>query len=366
MTVRQQIEDRERDYLSPYAVLSAASAGRPRPEEDDPVRTAFQRDRDRLIHLCSAFRRLAHKTQVFIATTQDHFRTRLSHTLEVSQIARTIAKALRLNEDLVEAIALGHDVGHTPFGHAGEDALDQIYRHYDPSAHFAHHEHSLRVVDLLERDGRGLNLSHETRAGILAHSKSMADLADDLAAALPVAPASRRCGVAPAPSLEAMVVRVADRLAYVNHDLDDSLRAGLLTFDQIPREILAEVGERHSARVGRMVEDLIAHSQDSPRLQMSPEVLQATDALKNFLVENVYQADWMRQEAAKAKRIVSTLFQLYMESGADFAEGETWSTERPERARQVCDYVAGMTDRYACDRYLQRMLPSGAPSFEAE
>ena len=349
-TVREQIEERERASLSRYAVLSAASTGRLRPEEEDPVRTAFQRDRDRIIHLCQAFRRLAHKTQVFIATTQDHFRTRLSHTLEVSQIARTIAKALRLNEDLVEAIALGHDVGHTPFGHAGEDALDRVYRRYDPEAHFAHHEHSLRVVDTLERSGRGLNLSHETRAGILAHSKSMADLADDLATVQP-------------PSLEAMVVRVADRLAYVNHDLDDSLHAGLLTPEQIPREVLAVLGDRHSARVGRMVEDLIAHSQDSPRLQMSAEVLEATDALKNFLMENVYQADWMRQEAAKAKSIVDTLFQIYMESDEDYGCIGAPPATRPERARCVCDYVAGMTDRFACDRYLERMLPSGVPSF---
>jgi dGTPase len=361
MTVREQIEDRERAYLSPYAVLSAASAGRPRPEAPDPVRTVFQRDRDRLIHLCQAFRRLAHKTQVFIATTQDHFRTRLSHTLEVSQIARTIAKALRLNEDLVEAIALGHDVGHTPFGHAGEEALDQAYRRYDPQAHFAHHEHSLRVVDCLERGGRGLNLSHETREGILAHSKSMADLAADLPTAQP-------------PSLEAMVVRVADRIAYVNHDLDDSLRAGLLTLAQVPPEILETLGERHSPRVGRMVEDLIGHSQDSPCLQMSTEVLEATDALKNFLVANVYQADWMRQEAAKAGRIVGTLFQIYMESDEAFSclsqpsagLGQPPPARQQERARCVCDYVAGMTDRYACDRYLERMLPAGVPSFEAE
>ncbi len=351
MTVREQIEEHERAYLSPRAVLSAASTGRPRPEEDDPVRTAFQRDRDRIIHLCQAFRRLAHKTQVFIATTQDHFRTRLSHTLEVSQIARTVAKALRLNEDLVEAIALGHDVGHTPFGHAGEDALDRVYRHYDPEAHFAHHEHSLRVVDFLERDGRGLNLTHETRAGIVGHSKSMADLADDLTTAQPH-------------SLEAMVVRVADRLAYVNHDLDDSLRAGLLTPDQIPREVLEVVGERHSTRVGRMVEDLIAHSQDSPRLQMGAEVLEATDALKSFLVENVYQADWMRQETAKAKSIVGTLFESYMDSDENFSDlGLAAPETSRERARCVCDYVAGMTDRFACDRYLQHVLPSRAPSF---
>jgi dGTPase len=305
-----------------------------------------------LIHLCSAFRRLAHKTQVFIATTQDHFRTRLSHTLEVAQIARTIAKALRLNEDLVEAIALGHDVGHTPFGHAGEDALDRIYHDYDPAAHFAHHEHSLRVVDVLERGGQGLNLSHETRAGILAHSKSLADLAADLATTQP-------------PSLEAMVVRVSDRIAYVNHDLDDGLRAGLLTLDRVPAEVLAVLGERHSARVGRMVEDLIAHSLDAPRLQMSAEVLQATDALKDFLVEHVYQADWMRREAGKARSIVSTLFSVYMEAEGEVERG-TWNVEGPERARLVCDYVAGMTDRFACDRYLQCVLPSGAPSFEAD
>jgi dGTPase len=350
MTVREQIEARERAYLSPYAVLSAASAGRLRAEEPDPVRTCFQRDRDRVIHLCSAFRRLAHKTQVFIATTQDHFRTRLSHTLEVAQIARTIAKALRLNEDLVEAIALAHDVGHTPFGHAGEEALDRVYRQYDPAAHFAHHEHSLRVVDFLERDGQGLNLSQETRAGILAHSKSMADLAEDLATTQP-------------PSLEAMVVRVSDRIAYVNHDLDDSIRAGLLTLDQVPAEVRAVLGERHSARVGRMVEDLLAHSAEAPRLAMSAEVLQATDALKDFLVARVYEADWMRREAAKAKAIVGTLFAVYMEGEVDRG---SWIVDRGERAREVCDYVAGMTDRYACDRYLERVLPAGAPSFEAD
>jgi len=353
MTVREQIEQREREYLSPYAVRSAESQGRPRPEPPDPVRTAFQRDRDRIIHLCVAFRRLAHKTQVFIATTQDHFRTRLSHTLEVAQIARTVAKALRLNEDLVEAIALAHDVGHTPFGHAGEEALDRIYRQYDPQAGFAHDEHSLRVVDLLERAGQGLNLSHETRAGIVSHSKSMADLAQDLREAQP-------------PSLEAMTVRVADRIAYVNHDLDDSLRAGLLRLEEVPKEIRQVLGDRHSARVGRMVEDLIEHSQDAPRLAMSDEVREATDALKNFLVERVYQAEWMKREAGKARGIVAALFQVYMESDEDFLQiSEQIPTSREERARRVCDYVAGMTDRFACEKYLQRMLPAGRPSFEA-
>jgi len=297
-----------------------------------------------------AFRRLAQKTQVFIASTQDHFRTRLSHTLEVAQIARTLAKALRLNEDLAEAISLGHDVGHTPFGHAGEDALDAVYHRYDPIAHFAHHEHSLRVVDQLERQGEGLNLSWEVRQGILEHSKSMADLAQDLATTR-------------ASSLESMLVRIADRMAYVNHDLDDSLRAGLLTPEEIPAQVRAVLGERHSDRVGRMVLDLIAHSQDQDRLGMSPEVLAATDALKNFLVARVYQSEWMQREAEKARRIVTALFEIYMESDEAFAAiAPTGAGE--DRARLVCDYVAGMTDRFARDKYLGFILPSGVPSFE--
>ena len=351
MSVRERIEAWEQEYLSPFAVASSASRGRLRPEPPDAVRTAFQRDRDRVIHLCVAFRRLAHKTQVFIATTQDHFRTRLSHTLEVSQIARTVAKALRLNEDLTEAIALAHDVGHTPFGHAGEDGLDRVYRRYDPQAGFAHHEHSLRVVDCLERDGAGLNLSVETREGIRAHSKSMADLASDLVTTQP-------------PSLEAMLVRVSDRLAYVNHDLDDSLRAGLLRVEEVPAEVLAVLGRKHSDRVGRMVEDLIAHSQDAPRLAMSPEVLQATDALKNFLMERLYQAAWNQREAGKAQHIVETLFEVYMQ---DDAACEQICPQPPadqrERARLVCDYVAGMTDRFAREKFLGFTLPSGVPSF---
>ncbi len=354
--IREQIEAREAEYLSPFAVLSSASRGRERPEEPDSVRTLFQRDRDRIIHLCVAFRRLSQKTQVFIASTQDHFRTRLSHTLEVAQIARTGAKALRLNEDLVEAIALGHDVGHTPFGHAGEDALDVVYSRYDPGARFAHHIHSLRVLEHLERDGAGLNLSWEVRQGILEHSKSMADLALDLE-------------TTQTSSLEAMLVRISDRIAYVNHDLDDALRAGLIAPDQLPRPVVAVLGERHGERVGRMVQDLIAHSVDRPRLGMSPALLEATDALKNFLMERVYQSEWMRLEARKAQRIVETLFEIYMESAEaftrDVAQGQpadTYSTE--DRARQVCDYVAGMTDRFAREKYLGFVLPSGVPSFE--
>ena len=352
MTIREKIEEREHAYLSPFATLSAESAGRLRPEPACPVRTIFQRDRDRIIHLCRAFRRLAQKTQVFISPREDHLRTRLSHTLEVSQIARTIAKALRLNEELIEAIALAHDVGHTPFGHAGEDSLDEVYRSYDAAAHFAHHEHSLRVVDVLERQGQGLNLSHETRDGIVSHSKSMNDLQTDLR-------------TAHLPTLEAMVVRVADRIAYLNHDLDDCLRAGFLSPEQVPRDIIEVLGERHSQRVGAMVCDLIGHSLDRPRLSMTNEIVQATDALKNFLVEHLYQSPRLRQETDKVDGIIRGLFDLYMEDDQAFSEiASPPVPDTRERARLVCDYIAGMTDRFARTQYLHYFLPTGFPSFE--
>jgi len=352
MTIREQIEQRESDYLSRYATLSAESAGRVRPEPPCPVRTIFQRDRDRIIHLCQAFRRLAQKTQVFISPREDHLRTRLSHTLEVSQVAGTIAKALRLNEDLTEAIALAHDVGHTPFGHAGEASLDEVYRSYDPQAHFAHHEHSLRVVDVLERDGRGLNLSQETREGIVAHSKSMKDLQIDLEESTP-------------PTMEAMVVRVADRIAYLTHDLDDCLRTGFLSAQQVPTAVTKVLGERHSQRVGTMVRDLIEHSLDQPRISMSSKVLEAADALKNFLLEYVYQSPRIHQETDKVAGIIHRLFDLYVEDDQAFAEISSSPPAAPkERARQVCDYIAGMTDRFARSRYLQHFLPAAFPSFE--
>jgi len=352
MTIRQQIEQRESDYLSQYATLSAESAGRARPEPPCPVRTIFQRDRDRIIHLCQAFRRLAQKTQFFISPREDHLRTRLSHTLEVSQIARTIAKALRLNEDLTEAIALAHDVGHTPFGHAGEDSLDQAYHAYDPQARFAHHEHSLRVVDVLERDGEGLNLSQETREGIVAHSKSMKDLKIDLEETNP-------------PTMEAMVVRVADRIAYLTHDLDDCLRTGFLSARQVPAAVTEVLGARHSQRVGTMVRDLIEHSLDQPRVSMSSRVLEAADALKDFLLAYVYQSPRIHQETDKVTGIIRRLFDLYMEDDQAFAEiSSSPPADTKERARQVCDYIAGMTDRFARSRYLQHFLPAAFPSFE--
>ncbi len=352
MTIRQHIEQREADYLSQYATLSAESAGRARPESPCPVRTIFQRDRDRIIHLCQAFRRLAQKTQVFIAPREDHLRTRLSHTLEVSQIARTIAKALRLNEDLTEAIALAHDVGHTPFGHAGEDSLDQAYRAYDPQAHFAHHEHSLRVIDVLERNGKGLNLSQETRAGIVTHSKSMKDLQIDLEETN-------------SPAMEAMVVRVADRIAYLTHDLDDCLRTGFLSAQQVPAGVTEVLGERHSQRVGTMVRDLIEHSSDQPRISMSSRVVDAADALKDFLLREVYQSPRIRHETDKVTGIIRRLFDLYMQDDEAFAEiSASVPVDPQQRARQVCDYIAGMTDRFARSRYLEHFLPAGFPSFE--
>lgn len=352
MTIREQIEEHEQTYLSRFATLSVNSAGRLRPEPSDPIRTIFQRDRDRIIHLCRAFRRLAQKTQVFISPREDHLHTRLSHTLEVSQIARTIAKALRLNEDLTEAIALAHDVGHTPFGHAGEDVLNSVYHSYDPNAHFAHHEQSLRVVDTLERNGLGLNLSHETREGIVAHSKSMKDLKSDLK-------------TTHSPTLEAMVVRVSDRIAYLNHDLDDCLRTNFLSPADVPAGIIQRLGNTHGQRVDTMVQDLIQHSLHQPRLSMSDKIVEATDALKDFLLEHVYQSTQIRQETSKVAGIIRGLFDIYMTDDDAFSQiAPSPPSTTPERARMVCDYIAGMTDRFARNQYLQYFLPAGFPSFE--
>ncbi|MGC9320545.1 MAG: deoxyguanosinetriphosphate triphosphohydrolase [Armatimonadota bacterium] len=350
-TIRERLERLEREQLSPFATLAAESRGRERATEPDPVRTAFQRDRDRIIHLCRAFRRLAHKTQVFIAAREDHLRTRLSHTLEVSQIARTISKALRLNEELTEAMALGHDVGHTPFGHAGEWALDEAYRLYDPEAAFAHAEHSIRVLTVLERDGRGLNLTRETLEGIAAHSKGAEDTREALVTGRDM-------------SLEAMVLRIADRIAYLNHDLDDCLRSGLLRLEDVPRRCIEILGERHSDRVGAMVEDLIAHSEGAPALNMSERVTAAMDDLKDFLFERVYLGPPLLPARQKVLGIIERLFELYMEQDeayeADIGPVPGFTAMR---ARSVCDYIAGMTDRFARDKYVQHFLPSGYPQF---
>jgi dGTPase len=351
-TIRERTEAWEAQYLSPYATLASASRGRARPEEPCPVRTCFQRDRDRIIHLCRAFRRLANKTQVFFSPREDHLRTRLSHTLEVSQIGRTIAKALRLNEELTEAIALGHDVGHTPFGHCGEEALDEAYRRHVPGAYFRHNEHSLRVVDVLERDGQGLNLTAEVREGILAHSKHMRGprtyLAED-----------------PDLGLEAHVIRVSDQIAYLNHDLDDCLRLGVLKDEDLPRGIMDVLGWRHSERVGRMVLDVIEHSLDAPRLDMGDEVAEAARALMVFIDANVYRAPMLEDERRKVKGLAIQLFDHYMTDDQALAQATRQAPEdAAARARLVCDYVAGMTDRFARNQYVRHFLPSGFPSFD--
>ena len=257
MTIREQLEERELEYLSPYASFSRDSRGRDRAEQECDIRPVFQRDRDRILH-CKAFRRLKQKTQVFLQPKSDHYRTRLTHTLEVSQNARTIAKALRLNEDLVEAIALGHDLGHTPFGHAGERALNSVY-------HFAHNEQSVRVVEYIERQGKGLNLTWEVRDGILNHKT----------AGTPH-------------TLEGQVLRLSDKIAYINHDIDDAVRGGLLTEEEIPKEIRNTLGETGKRRLDTMVHDVIVHSMDRPEIIMSEEVGQAMKDLRKFMFYHVY------------------------------------------------------------------------------
>ena len=346
MTIRERTEQTERDTLSPHAALAAETRGRAVPETPCVVRTEYQRDRDRIIHSCKAFRRLAHKTQVFIAPRGDHFRTRLTHTLEVAQLARTVAKALRLNEELAEAISLAHDVGHTPFGHAGEWALDEVYRHHDPEAHFRHQEHSLRVVDELENDGAGLNLTAEVRDGIESHTKGGEDLADSLQRERPL-------------TLEAMVVRVCDRIAYVNHDLDDALRAGVVSRDLIPASSHDVLGPRHSRRINTMIADLIESSLDQPHLAMSAHIIAAVDELKDFLYEQVYTvAGPTHGEAGKVRGVIHSLFRLYMESDeALHQETGLVPTNTAVRARLVCDRIAGMTDRFAHEQYVRHFLP---------
>lgn len=349
MSIRELTEDLERRTLSEYAALSAHSRGRQIPEEKCPIRTEFQRDRDRIIHASKAFRRLAHKTQVFLSPQEDHYRTRLSHTLEVAQIARTIAKSLRLNEELTEAIALAHDLGHAPFGHAGEEALDAAYHRYDPQAHFRHHEQSLRVVDHLEKGGAGLNLTQEVREGIIAHAKGYEDLT----------PVTLGGGIS---TLEAGVVRISDRIAYVNHDIDDAIRAGMITVEDLPNECLELLGDRHSQRVRTMVEDVIRHSLDRPWLTMSQPLLDASNRLKDFLFSRVYQAEYMMRERERVSHLIQNLFDLYMAQPHLLPHSPVEDSEDTAgRARRVCDFIAGMTDRYAKRQFVAHFLPRDWP-----
>lgn len=331
--VRLESEQRERESLSRYAALSAESEGRPSAEEQDPVRTCYQRDRDRILH-SKAFRRLKHKTQVFIEPAGDHYRTRLTHSLEVAQIGRTIGRALRLNEDLIEAIALGHDVGHTPFGHAGESALDEVIRASDDpiaAQGFRHWEQSLRVVDVLE----GLNLTMETRAGIGGHSKGRGDL-------------SAHDGV-PTSTLEAAVVRISDRIAYLNHDLDDAVRSGIVA--SVPEDFL-RIGSSHGRRIGAMVEDVITHSADAPAIRLSDDMLSRLNRLKEWLFENVYlRYPVLYPDIEKAQQLIRELFAYYSQEGR-LPDGFSG-------LQGAIDYVAGMTDRFAITTYARLKIPEG-------
>jgi dGTPase len=328
-TVRERTEEIERQILSPHAALAENTKGREREEEPDPLRTAYQRDRDRILH-AKAFRRLKHKTQVFISPEGDHYRVRLTHTLEVSQIARTVARALRLNEDLTEAVALGHDLGHTPFGHLGEEALSPYI-----DRPFRHNEQSLRVVDYLENDGHGLNLTWEVRDGIVNHTWSQ-----------------------PLPAtLEAQTARFADRIAYVNHDLDDAVRAGILQPADLPAEAVEVLGASHAERVNTLVTDIVAQSEDRDEIRLSAGVLAALDQLRTFLFERVYLRSEAHDEQAKAIALVRSLFEYYLEHpDAVPAEYVRSPGDLPTR---VADYIAGMTDRFAMRAYQQLFLPQG-------
>ena len=324
MNIRQEYQMFEDQFLSPYAVRSKDSRGRMKELAPCQVRTVFQRDRDRIIH-SKAFRRLKHNTQVFIAPEGDHYRTRLTHTLEVAQIARTIARALRLNEDLTEAIALGHDLGHTPFGHAGEQALNDLL----PGG-FRHYEQSLRVVDVLEGD-QGLNLTYEVRDGILKHT-----------------------GEAEPETLEGMVVKISDRIAYINHDIDDALRAGRISFDQLPGECVDLLGREHSKRIDTMVRDTILNSMGKPRVAMSNEVGKATQKLRDFLFNVVYLGTPAQEEESKARFIIEKIYKLVLDR-PELLSHDHGQDLVGERA--AADFVAGMTDRYAIRFFNVHFLP---------
>lgn len=332
MTVREMLEKDEHKRLDPRAAFSDETKGRPRPwvVDETDVRTNYQRDIDRIVH-CKSFRRLMHKTQVFLQPEGDHYRTRMTHTLEVSRIARTITSALQLNEDLAEAIAMGHDLGHTPFGHAGEGALSECI-----GKPFRHNEQSLRVVDLLENDGKGLNLTYEVRMGILGHT-----------------------GDRIPETLEGQIVRHSDRIAYINHDIDDAIRAGILQESDIPRDIQRILGDSHSQRINTLVCDMILTSMETKQICLSDSVQQALNDLRSFMFEKVYRNPVAKGEESKAQEMLQRLYHYYYEHPealpADFQP--QMSFEGMERT--VCDYIAGMTDNYAVYKYTELFVPSG-------
>ncbi len=333
--IREMIQAREAATLSPYAVLSSQSKGRARAEEPCEMRTDFMRDRDRILH-SKSFRRLKHKTQVFLAPEGDHFRERLTHTLEVSQLSRTVARALRLNEDLTEAIALGHDLGHTPFGHAGERALDGVMKQF--GRHFRHNEQGVRVVDVLEDDGAGLNLTWEVRDGILNH------------------------GTASHPAtLEGQAVRFCDKFAYIHHDMDDALRAGVLTEEDIPAPLQQILGHTVKERLNTMIEDVIATSLNRPEVTMSKEVMEAVWDLRKFMFAKVYTSPIVKSEEKKAEDMLRLLFEYYLEHWMELPREYVVLCLEHDHTKEVevCDYIAGMTDGYATKRFEDLFVPSG-------
>ncbi len=329
MTIREELELREREYLSPFAALSENSRGRDVEEPPCDIRPVYQRDRDRILH-SKAFRRLKDKTQVFLSPKGDHYRTRLTHVLEVSQNARTIAKALRLNEELTEAIALGHDLGHTPFGHAGERMLNEIVE-----GGFAHNEQSVRIVERLEKDGKGLNLTWEVRDGILNH----------------------KTDGHPA-TLEGCVVRLSDKIAYINHDIDDAIRAHVMREEEIPKELRETLGGSTRDRLNTLIHDIILTSQDADEIRMSDPVREAMDELRRFMFDHVYTNPVAKGEENKAKELLEQLFLYYMEHPEELGHTQRRMREEGEPLdRVVCDYIAGMTDMYAVAKFNEIFVP---------
>ncbi|MFO7931221.1 MAG: deoxyguanosinetriphosphate triphosphohydrolase [Thermodesulfobacteriota bacterium] len=347
MSIRQDFEKREDAFISPYGVRASQSMGRLQPEEQCPVRTVFQQDRDRIV-FSNAFRRLKHKTQVFLSPLGDHYRTRLTHTLEVAEVARTISRALCLNEDLAEAVALGHDLGHTPFGHAGESGLKEIF-----SPDFNHSDQSLRVVDVLERNGSGLNLTHEVRDGILKHSKGFGDI-------IPADPGEM------ASTVEGRIVRFADIIAYLNHDLDDAVRSGVISKSRIPETCVKVLGSTHAQRATTMIRDLIYSSRAADgnfELGFSEGVFSAMSVLRQFLYENVYRSGKVHAEFIKAKKIITETYTHFLNNPEHLRDhmsamemSSAYFIGFPTE-RIICDYIASMTDRYVLNLYNDIFVP---------
>ncbi|MBE6624206.1 MAG: deoxyguanosinetriphosphate triphosphohydrolase [Ruminococcaceae bacterium] len=329
MTANEIFLEREKSFLSEHAFLTSNTRGREKPCPPCPNRTEFQRDRDRIIH-SKAFRRLMHKTQVFLSPEDEHFRTRMTHTLEVAQIARIISRALRLNEDLCEAAALGHDLGHTPFGHSGESAMQKFY-----SPDFAHYKQSIRVVEKLENDGEGLNLTWEVKDAILNHTGS--------------------CESA---TLEGKIIKIADRIAYINHDIDDACRAGILCIEDIPLEIRKTLGDGHSKRINTLVSSVISESWDKPYIKMSDEIGEAMMELRAFLFKNVYTNKMVKGEEEKAIDMLGTLFAYFVKNPQEMPPIFVKNLDSEPVERCVCDYISSMTDRYAVDLFRELYVPN--------